>query len=284
LIAVSALWGASFLLMRITVPVLGPVILAESRVLIAGLVLLAVAAATRVKLEFWSRWKSYLVLGLLNGALPFTLISAAELHLSASVAVILNATTPLFGALFSSAWRVELMTGRKWLGLLVGFIGIGVLVGWNPEQLDTASIWSVVASLIAAAGYGAVNVYTKVNLQGVSPIALATSSQLTAAAMLLPLIPFVPLRASPSVLVLICTLILAVFCTAVARVLHFRLIINVGPVGAALTTYLAPGFGIIWGWMFLGEVPNAQMLLGLALILSSLMLVLRTQARNILAA
>jgi drug/metabolite transporter (DMT)-like permease len=273
LIVVSALWGGSFLLMRVAVPSLGPVVLAESRVLIAGVVLVAFAATTRIRLEPCSRWRQYAILGALNGALPFTLIAAAELHLTASVAVVLNATTPLFGALFAAFWRIEAFTIRRLAGLTVGLLGVAVLVGWNPAQMNTASYWSVVASLGAAVAYGAAGAYTRASVRGVSPIALSAGSQLAAAVMLLPLVALVPPTATPSTTVMACVIALALLCTAVARVLHFQLILNVGPTVAALTTYLAPVFGILWAWTILSEMPNTGMLVGLVMILGSVSLI-----------
>jgi drug/metabolite transporter (DMT)-like permease len=278
LLIVSALWGGSFLLMRVTVPILGPIILAESRVLIAGLILLAYAIALRVRLEFRQRLWTYVILGAFNGAIPFALISAAELHLTASIAAVLNATTPLFGALFAALWKVEILTLQMCFGLFGGFCGIGILVGWNPSQMSSASVWPVLASLIAAAGYGAISVYTKRNVHGLSPVAMATGSQLTAAVLLMPLLPLAPVHALPSTMVIIGAIVLAVFCTALARVLHFRLIVNIGPTGAALTTFLAPVFGIAWGWLFLSEVPNASVIAGLVMILGSVGLILKKPA------
>ena len=192
LLIVSMLWGGSFLLMRIVVPSLGPIMVAETRVLLAGLALTAFATAIGTKLEFGLRWRQYLILGALNGALPFALISAAELHMTASTAAILNATTPLFGALIAAIWKVEVFTVQRFIGLTTGFVGVAVLVGWNPSQWTAAWGWSVLASLVAAAGYGAVSVYTKRNIQDAAPLALAAGSQLAAAILLLPLIPIVP--------------------------------------------------------------------------------------------
>jgi drug/metabolite transporter (DMT)-like permease len=270
LIIVSALWGGSFLLMRVAVPNLGPVIVALSRVLIAGIVLALFCIALRVKLELRRRWRHYVILGVFNGALPFTLISAAELHLTASVAVILNATTPIFGALFAAFWGVEAFTIRRFAGLCLGIFGVGLLVGWNPAQPSVQVYLSVVASLVAAAAYGLAGVYTKASVRGMSAFALAAGSQLSAAVMLLPLLPFVPANTCISGIVVVCVIVLALLCTAVARVLHFQLIARVGPTTAALTTYLAPIFGILWGWLFLAEVPQVGMLIGLSMILGSI--------------
>jgi drug/metabolite transporter (DMT)-like permease len=122
------------------------------------------------------------------------------------------------------------------------------------------------------------SLYTKQNVRGVSPVAMATGSQLTAAVLLLPLLPFTPLAVAPSAMIIGAALVLAVFCTALARVLHFRLILNIGPTGAALTTFLAPVFGVAWGWLFLSEVPNANVIAGLVIILGSVGLILKTDA------
>jgi drug/metabolite transporter (DMT)-like permease len=273
LIIVSALWGGSFLLMRIAVPNLGPVVVALSRVLIAGIVLALFCRALGIKLELRRRWQHYLILGVLNGALPFTLISAAELHLTASVAVILNATTPIFGVFFAAFWGVEAFTIRRFFGLCIGVFGVGILVGWNPAQPSIQVYLSVVASLVAAAAYGLAGVSAKATVRGISAFALAAGSQLSAAVILLPLLPFVPIHSSVSGTVVVCVIVLALLCTAVARVLHFQLIARVGPTTAALTTYLAPIFGILWEWLFLTEVPQVGMLIGLTMILGSLTLI-----------
>ena len=113
LLLLSALWGGSFLFIRIAAPVLGPVLLIELRVLIAGVALLLYMLFTRSSLDLRSRWKYYLVIGIINSAIPFTLIATAELYLTAGLAATLNATSPLFGAVVAAIWiNMKLRTKR----------------------------------------------------------------------------------------------------------------------------------------------------------------------------
>ena len=134
LFGLAALWGASFLFMRIGAPVLGPLVLIFFRVSIASAALLFYLMIRRQRPSIMQKWKQYLLLGLLNAAIPFTLISTAELHLSASFAAILNATTPLFTALVAWIWAKEALTLKKVVGLILGVIGVAVLVGWDPHR------------------------------------------------------------------------------------------------------------------------------------------------------
>ncbi len=116
LMALAALWGGSFLFIRVGARAIGPTTLAEARVVLAGAALLLFMAATRVSLDLRGRWKRYLIMGVLQGAIPYTLISTAELHLTAGLAAILNATTPLFGALVAAVWLRDRLTLKKGVG------------------------------------------------------------------------------------------------------------------------------------------------------------------------
>lgn len=160
LLILGAVWGASFLFIGVAVPEFGPLRLMFIRVLLAGLILLGVARLTlrqtslRDTLRLRENWRKYLIVGLLNSALPFTLIAFSELRLSVSLAAILNSTTPLFTALVAAAWGSEQLTGRKIVGVLLGVIGVGVLVGGAPLTLDQGILMAVLASLLAALFYG----------------------------------------------------------------------------------------------------------------------------------
>ena len=143
LLLLGAVWGASFLFIGLAVPEFGPLPLMFARVLMAGLLLLAFATFTqrgaglRATLRLREKWRTYLVVGLLNSALPFTLIAFSELRLTASLAAILNSTTPLFTALVAAAWGSERLTGRKVWGLLLGVVGVAVLVGGAPLDISS---------------------------------------------------------------------------------------------------------------------------------------------------
>jgi|SRR5579859_360433 len=268
LLVLSALWGGSFLFLRIAAPVLGPVALIEARVVIAGVVLLLYTLAARKKLDLRARWRQYLVIGIINSAIPFTLIATAELHLTAGLAAILNATAPLFGAVVAALWIKEALTANKVIGLLLGLLGVGVLVGWSPLPFSGVVVLSMAASLLGAAFYGLASVYTKVKARGASPLAVATCSQLGASLFLLPLTPVFPPEHVPTLPVLLAVVTLALCCTAVAYLLYFRLIANVGPTRALTVTFLTPIFGVLWGVVLLGETLTWSTLAGSAIILA----------------
>jgi drug/metabolite transporter (DMT)-like permease len=273
LLLLSALWGGSFIFIRVAAPVLGPVVLAWARVLIAGLLLLAYALARRRPLEIRQRWPQYLLLGLFNSALPFVLISAAELHLSASLAAMLNATSPLFGAVIASFWLRDPLTLPKLAGLALGITGVAILAGWSSITLDALVLLSILASLAGAASYGLASVYTKARVRNAPALGMATASQLAASLLLSPLGPFTWPTAAPSTMVLLCTLALAAGSTALAYLLFFRLVVDVGPTTALTVTFLVPIFGVLWGALFLGEPVGISTVIGGLVVLAGTALV-----------
>jgi drug/metabolite transporter (DMT)-like permease len=242
LLLLAALWGGSFIFIRIAAPVLGPIVLVTIRVLLAGSALLVYALVTRSELELRARWRQYLIIGALNSAIPFVLISTAELQLPASLAAILNATSPLFGAVIAAIWIKDPLTRRKIAGLALGLIGVSVLVGWSPTKLTPVALLAVGASLLGAAFYGLASVYTKAKVVGARPIGMATGSQFAAGLLLLPFVPFSIPDGQPSITVVLCVLALALFCTALAYLLYFRLIVDVGPATALTVILVVPIF------------------------------------------
>jgi drug/metabolite transporter (DMT)-like permease len=273
LLLLSALWGASFIFIRIAAPALGPVVLVWTRVLIAGLLLAAYALASRRSIGLREHWPQYLVLGLFNSALPFVLISAAELHLSASLAAMLNATSPLFGAVIAFFWLRDPLTVRKLGGLALGILGVTILAGWSPITLDTVVVLSIFASLAGAASYGLASVYTKARVRNVPALGMAAGSQLAASLLLSPLVPFTWPTVMPSTTVLLCTLALAVGSTAFAYLLFFRLVVDVGPTKALTVTFLVPVFGVLWGAIFLQEPVGISTFVGGLVVLAGTALV-----------
>jgi len=273
LLLLAAIWGASFLFIRVAAPVLGPVALMEARVLLASVALVVYALALRRFPELRPRWRAYLILGAINAAAPFTLIATAELTLTASLAAILNATTPLFAAVVAAVWLRERITGRRALGLALGLAGVAVLVGWSPLPLNGSVILAVVTSLAAALFYALGGVYSSRAFGGAPPLALAVGQQLGATAVLLPFVAVRPPVSAPSGAVVLTVLALALLPTAFGYILYFRLIANVGPTKTLTVTFLVPVFGLLWSAIFLREPVGAGTLVGLAIILSSLTLV-----------
>src|SRR4051812_6706230 len=154
LVALGALWGGSFLFIRIAAPVMGPPVLVALRTLLAGAVLLLYGGLSGRRPVLRARWREFLVLGALNAALPFVLIAAAELRLPASLAAILNATVPVFTGLVLAVWTGVAPSQRAVAGMVLGLCGVVVLVGWSTLPLDGGTILAVAASLLAALSYG----------------------------------------------------------------------------------------------------------------------------------
>ena len=273
LLALGALWGGSFLFIRVAVPSLGPLLLMELRVGIASLALVLFAAAVGRRPKLRARWRQFLLIGTLNAAIPFTLIAAAEIHLTASLAAILNSTTVMFAAVAAAVWSRDPLTARKVVGIVLGVLGVAVLVGWDPVELDGAVLLSVGAMLAASLSYGISAVYVKRTFVGVPPLGMAIR-QLTGATVVL--FPFAALsvpRESPPMAATASVLALALLSTALAYLFYFRLITNVGPTSTVTVTLLVPVFGLLFGVLFLDEPFGPGTLAGLGIVLGSVVLV-----------
>jgi drug/metabolite transporter (DMT)-like permease len=273
LIMLSALWGGSFLFIRVAVPSLGPFLLVELRVGLAAaaLFLYALAAGSMPKIR--GRWKSFLVLGFLNAAVPFSLISAAEIHLTASLAAILNSTTVMFTAIVAAVWVGDPLTARKAIGIVLGIVGVSVLVGWDPLPLNGAVLFAVAAMLLASLSYALGATYAKRSCSGIPPLGMAIGQLSGAVVLLLPMaVVSVPERA-PSTVVTFSMLGLAFLSTALAYLIYFRLIENVGPTSTLTVTLLVPVFGLLFGVLLLEEPFGPGTLAGLGIILTSVVLI-----------
>jgi drug/metabolite transporter (DMT)-like permease len=243
------------------------------RVALAALVLWVALRAFGQRTDLRPYAARLLVLGLLNAALPFTLVAYAELRLTASLVAVLGATVPLFGALLSAALLGEPVTGRRGAGLMLGLVGVGVLTGWSPVTLDRTALLSIAATLVASLSYASAGVFSKRSLSGVPTATLALGQQVGALAWLaLPAVLLAP-SARPTSGALAALAALAVFSTALAFVLFFRLLARIGPTRTQTVTYIVPAFGMLWGALFLGERITAGMLAGFLSIAASMVLV-----------
>ncbi len=269
----GALWGGSFLFIRVAVPALGPFLLVGLRVGLAAAALFLCALAFGRSPKIRSRWRSFLVLGLLNAAVPFCLISAAEIHLTASLAAILNSTTVMFTAIVAAVWMGDALTARKVVGIVFGIVGVAVLVGWDPLPLNGIVLLSVAAMLGGSLSYALGATYAKWSFSGIPPFAMAIGQQAAATALLLPLSVASLPRQVPSLAVVLCVIGLALLSTAVAYLIYFRLIENVGPTSTVTVTLLVPVFGLLFGVLLLDEPFGPGTLAGLGIILSSVVLI-----------
>ena len=278
LVALAAIWGASFIFFRVLAPVLGPVVTASARVFIAGAALLAYCRAIGFDTELRGYWREYLVIGVVNSAIPFVLFAFAALHIPASYSAILNASAPLFGALLAPVFLDEPLTRRKVVGLVAGMLGVALVSNVGAPVTGAAFGLAVVACLGGALCYALAGIYMKRRAAGAAPLAVAAWSQLFAGMVLLPLVPLVPLRGEITAVVVLNLFALALVCSAVAYLLYYRLIADVGPSRALTVTFLIPAFGMLWGALFLGESITLPMLAGCALIVGGTATVLRPKA------
>lgn len=267
LIALAAIWGASFLFMRLGAGEFGPVALSAVRVAGAALVLLPLLLWRGQWGELRRHWRAIFLVGLTNSALPFLFFSYAALGISAGLSSIFNASTPLWGALIGWWWLRDRPSGPRALGLTIGFAGV-IGLAWEKASFHPGgSGWAVVACLGAAMLYGLSANYTKKRLQGVAPMAVAAGSQLSAAlALAVPALLWWP-AAMPSGRAWLMVALLALLCTGLAYLMYFRLIAHVGAANAIAVTFLIPAFAVLWGWLFLGEPLTAAMAIGCAVIL-----------------
>jgi drug/metabolite transporter (DMT)-like permease len=273
LLLLSALWGASFIYIRVAVPALGPFVLVELRVGLAAVALALCAALLGRLPKLRGRWRQFALLGAVNVAIPFSLISAAEINLTASLAAILNSTTVMFTALVAAVWMGDALTTRKVVGVVLGIVGVAVLVGWDPVVMNWAVVLSVGAMLAASLAYALGSVYAKRTFVGSSPLAIAIGQLTAAATLMLPLAAVSVPDERPSTIVVLSVLGLALSSTAVAYMLYFRLIENVGPTSTSTVTLLVPLFGLLFGVVLLDEPVGLGTLAGLVLILSSVTLI-----------
>jgi drug/metabolite transporter (DMT)-like permease len=278
LLSLAALWGASFLFMRVAVPSFGPVVMSDARVALAGVVLFAYASAIGARPALRERWRDYLLLGSINAALPFSLLAAAQLEIEASLGAVLNAMAPLFGALVAALWLGERVTVAARFGLVLGVVGVGLVVGLSPFTIDVAFILAVLACLAAAFAYGIGANLVRVRFTGEPPLSMAVGQQLAAAVVLLPLIPAVPVREAPDAVDVLCVLALALGSTGIAYLLYFRLLRELGATGGMTVIFVVPVFGVLWGALFLDERIHLGTVLGGAVILLSVWLITRRPA------
>jgi drug/metabolite transporter (DMT)-like permease len=270
LVLLAAIWGASFLFVRIAAPVIGPVATADLRMLIAGAALLAYYAVTGFDAQWRLRWRQYLAIGVLNSAVPFLLYAYAALELSVGLLAVLNATSPMWAALLGIVALREALTKRRLAGLIVGMAGVAIVSG--PEA---STRWlSIAAGLGAALCYALTGIALKRWGHGAPARGMAVGTQLTGGLLLLPLLAISP-PGNITLGVAGAMLALGVVCGALAYVLYFRLVADIGATGALTVTYLIPLFGILWGALALGEALTAARVLGAIVVTLGTVLVLR---------
>ena len=277
LLVLAALWGASFLFIRVGVTDFGVAPLMALRVGIGALFLLIVLFARRPVRQSLATLRSralpLVVVGILNSAAPFCLFAYAELTLSAGVTSVINATTPLWGALVAFLWLKDRLSALRSVGLVIGFLGVLMLVWDQIATPHGGAATPLTAALAAGAALGATLLYgiaanyTKRYLTGVDALTVAAGTMTGATVVLLPLAVIFWPAAPVSLHAWGAVIALGVACTGVAYMLFFHLLATVGPARTITVTFVIPIFGILWGALFLGESVSPGMLEGCVVIL-----------------
>ena len=274
----GVIWGASYFFIKVGVADIPPFTFVLCRMFVASIVLFIILKLRGNTLPRQRQlWKTLVVMGILNGVIPYTLITWGETHITSGLASILNATTPLFTVLLAHYWtHDERMTLPKIVGMLIGFVG--VVIVFIPELRDLQmEFWGQFAVVVASLSYALATIVARRALRGVSPVISAAGQLGTAALWMLPLslVFDQPWTLHPSLPAIAALLTLAFFGTAVAYILYYWLIEHTGATRTALVTYVLPIFGVMWGALLLGELITWEAIAGLVLIIAGVALVNR---------
>ncbi len=268
-VALGAIWGSSFMFMRLAVADFGPVTTATLRVSLGALFLLPLLLWRGQWPALRARWPAIFFVGLLNSGIPFALFAFSLLTITTGLSSIINATVPMFGALVAWLWLGERPGLWRIVGLVLGFLGVSLLA-WDQAGLRATAvhpIWAMAACLGACISYALAASYTRLYLQDVPPLAAATGSQIGAAlGMALPALWLWP-QQPPSQAAWLSLLVLGALCTGVAYLLYFRLLGSASPSRALAVTYLIPLFAVSYGVTLLDEPFTAGMGLSALVIL-----------------
>jgi drug/metabolite transporter (DMT)-like permease len=262
-ILLAAIWGASFMFMRMAALELGAFATAGLRVSIAAAFLLPLLLVRGHGAVLLKNWKLAFIVGIFNSAIPFACFSFALLSISTGLSAILNATVPLFGAVIAWLWLKDRPNGSRTLGLAVGFAGVAMLAwdkaSFRPDSAGNSTGWAVLACLLATLCYGLSASFTKRYMTGLPSLVSAAGSQLGAAVGLIPLTWWFWPDHSVSTQAWLAVVALGVLCTGVAYVLYFRLIERAGPSRALSVTFAIPVFALLYGVLLLGEAVTPWM-------------------------
>lgn len=269
LLTLGAIWGGSFLFMRVAAPDFGPLALVEVRLALGALVLLPFLWRARAQFTA-SRWLQLAGIAAINSAIPFVLFAWAAQRAPAGVGAIANATAVMFTALVAFTFYGERINLRRSIGLVAGFVGVAVLA--SGKTAGGSVLHAALAGTFAAFLYGVGANLIRRYLAGI-PAGAVAAATLTSATLLLA--PFaiatwpsaaIPLQSWVS------AILLGVLCTGFAFLLYYRLIHRIGAPRASTVTYLVPLFGVLWAWLVLGEPLTTTMAISAALILGGVAL------------
>jgi drug/metabolite transporter (DMT)-like permease len=272
LAALSALWGASFLLIRIASPQLGPFVLAGLRIGLATLTLALIMRSLKHRWP-WQEARELLWIALPAVAVPFLLFAWAGLHLPSSYSALINTSFVMFGCVFAAWMKIDTITLRKVAGCLIGLAGIGMIVRLGPVDLSPTVLLACLAALLAAACYGLAVPLTKRALSRMEPLPVAAMTHLWSIVIIAPLSVYGLPQAKWSFGALLATAVMGIVTSGIAFWLHLRVMRHISSTAAMTPAFMIPVFGVLWGHLFLGEPLSKGMLAGAALALIAIALI-----------
>jgi len=273
LLLISAIWGGSFIFMKELSPVFGPILTASFRLLSASVFLFIIYYFQGYKINWKKNYKLFLILGIGNSAIPFSLYAYASLFISPSTSVILNSTAPMFGAIFGYLIVKESFSFKKIFGLVFGTIGVGVITSLTYVDGTLELYLAIISCIIAASFYGLSGVIAKRYASHIETKELTLGSITFAGIVLLPLVVFSPVTGTITFNLVLMIIVFGILCTAIAYLIYYYLLKEIGAVKALTVTYLMPAFGIFWSYIFYSEKLSYNTVLGLALISIGIFLV-----------
>ena len=275
LVTLAAIWGSSFVFMRISVEAFGAIALNAVRISVAALFLLGFLLQKKRRVEFIKNWRILLIIGLVNSALPFCLLAYSSLTLSGGTVSILNAITPIFTAWIAHFWLKDTLNRQQMLGLFISISGMCYLV-WDKVDWSLASWLPILAGIVASLSYGFASNATKKYLKEISTMTSSAGSLFFSAIFVVTIaLFFLPSTQHITSHEWSSAIMLGILCTGIAFMIYFRLVKSIGPARTASVTFLIPIFAFIWGYLFLGEVVTIRMWIATIIILSGMSLVLQ---------
>jgi len=270
LIGLSLLWGGSFFFSEIALREVSPLVTVWARVGLACGLLWLILWLRGIAMSYDTKlWLAFGVMGLLNNAIPFSLIVWGQQNITASLASIFNASTPLFTAVLAHFLTQDEKIGRRKIaGLAIGFCGVVMMIGTQALHGVTSELWAQIAILIAAISYGCAAIWGR-RFKGTSPMVVATGQVTASSLMMTPvalLFGFPTGYLMPSIEVWGALFGLAALCSVAAYILYFRILATSGATNLMLVTFLIPPSAILLGVLFLGEHLQTSQIIGMSLI------------------
>ena len=273
LLFLSALWGASFPLLRIASPLLGPWVVAGMRCLLAAIVLSLLMYALREKWPTPATWPQLALLSILTVVTPFVLFNLAALVIPAGYSSVLNATSPLFGVLGAAAVGEEKLTSRRLFGCVLGFAGVALLVRLGPVAVTQQVVWAALGCLAAAASYGFGAILMKRATLTHEPLPVSAAVHVAAAGILLVPMGVTAPSAHVTTAAVLAVAAIGIITSGFLYWASMRLMREISASAATSAAFMIPLFGVTWGAIFLNEKVNLAMLPGCLLVLAATALI-----------